>query len=192
MSRMHTKINMATFNILSPNDILEKGMRYLGIYKATAAKAAKTLEFHKHNGSAPEVLADQWFDLLTTTFEYARLVGEERSENGFKNFLMTHFFLWTYPKNSSLLASRFKICRAYAEGQYVWKWVAKIAALKQKKIIWDPRFASRDSEIFIITVDGTDFRICEKKHPQNPVDRQMCSKKFKHAALKYELAISVF
>ena len=41
----------------------------------------------------------------------------------------------------------------------------------------------------MVTVDGTDFRIWEPKHPILPIDKGYCSHKMKHAALRYEIAI---
>jgi hypothetical protein len=74
----------------------------------------------------------------------------------------------------------------------LWKWICKIAALKEKKIVWDLRLDSRETEIWCLTVDGTDFRITERKHPQMNMDKGLCSKKFNQAALKYEITMSVF
>jgi hypothetical protein len=64
--------------------------------------------------------------------------------------------------------------------------------LKALKIVWDPRLKSVDSEIFVVTVTGTDFRVNEKKHPRFNQDKGQCSKKFNHCAAKYEVAVSVF
>ena len=41
-------------------------------------------------------------------------------------------------------------------------------------------------------MDGTDFKIWEKKHPLFNLDRGYYSVKFNHAALKYEIAISTY
>ena len=106
--------------------------------------------------------------------------------------MMAHHFLWTYPKNSHMLACRFKICEVYSRGEPLWKWIKKIQAMKAKKIIWDHSLDSPETEIFVISVDGVDCRIWEKKHPTKPRDTALCSKKFNHGAVKYELALSVF
>ena len=107
-------------------------------------------------------------------------------------FFIAHYFLWTYPKNSRILASRFKCCEKYARGEHLWRWIAKIAALKEKKIVWDADMDASNTAIFALSLDGTDFRVWEKKHPFLNQDRQHCSKQFKHGALKYEVAMSVF
>jgi hypothetical protein len=102
-----------------------------------------------------------------------------------------HFWLWVYPKNSSLLASRFKICERYSRGEHIKKLVKRIAALKAKKIVWDPILDNPDMEIFAISLDGTDFRMNEQKHSLLPRDPQACSQKFNHGAVKYEIALSL-
>ena len=107
-------------------------------------------------------------------------------------FLIAHFFLWTYPKNAGLLASRFQICSSHAQGEPLWTWIRKIAALKALKIVWDPRLNNMDPEFCVVTIDGTDFRTWERKHPTLNQDRKQCLKKFNHAAVKYEIAISVY
>ena len=46
--------------------------------------------------------------------------------------------------------------------------------------------------IFIVTVDGTDFCTWEPKHPTMPISKKHCSHKYKHAALRYGIALSIF
>jgi len=38
-------------------------------------------------------------------------------------------------------------------------------------------------------VDGVDFRTWEQKHERYNMDTKDCSKKFNHAAAKYEIAL---
>jgi hypothetical protein len=66
---------------------------------------------------------------VTTNLE-AQIHDNELCEQGFRMFLIAHFFLWTYPKNAGLLASHFKICASYAQGETLWTWIRKVAALK--------------------------------------------------------------
>lgn len=178
--------------LLSPSDVMKKGLRYCGIRGTRSSAAAQTKQFHSHYGSSPLDLADMWYDLTTTDIPEAQLEDKDKSEKGFKMFMVAHHFLWTYPKNSSLLASRFGICERYARGEPVWKWIKKIAALKAKKIVWDDSLNDPNTEIFIVLVDGVDFRMWEKKHPTLPIDRGYCSKKFNHCGAKYELCMSIF
>ena len=155
---------------------------------------AKNEDFRSHYGASPLTLASQWFDLTKTDIPEAQLTAKEESTKGFKMFLIAHFFLWNYPKNSKVLKTRFKICDRYARGEPLWKWIRKISALKAKVIVWKPRTTrgTNDRTIYSITVDGTDCRVWEKKHPLLNQDKKQFSKKFNHGALKYEIALSVF
>jgi hypothetical protein len=132
-----------------------------------------------------------WHNMTATNISEARVDIKEQDDAGFRMFLVAHFFLWTYPKNSGLIVSRFQICDKYSRGEHPWKWIRKIAALKALKVVWDPRLDSVELEIFFVTVDGTDFRVNEKKHPRFNQDKGQCSKKFNHCAAKYEVVVSV-
>jgi hypothetical protein len=176
--------------LLSPIDVLKKGLTFLDIQRKSESQ--NTLEFHKHYGSNPLDLAEMWYDLTVTDIPEARIDDKEKSEKGFKMFMITHFFLWTYPKNSNLIASRFKCCERYLRGEPLWKWIKRIAALKAKKIVWKPSLDSANTATFAISIDGTDFRIWERKHIALPRDNKQCSKKFNHGAAKYLIALSVF
>jgi hypothetical protein len=174
--------------LLSPSDVLQKGLECLHIpICSQTSKAKKELEFHKHYGSWPLEVANLWYDLTTTDIVGALMTEKEKSESGFLMFMMAHFFLWSYPKNSHQLASRFHICERYSRGKDFWHWIGRIAAMKAKKIVWN----SSSAEIFLVTIDGTDFRIWERKHPTLPRDNGQCSRKFNHGAVKYQIAVSV-
>lgn len=172
--------------ILSVDDVLEKGLDFLSIRKRKSEDFNK-LEFKKHYGSWPVALADQWGDLTDV------LENKEKSEKGFKMFLVAHYFLWNYPKNASVLSSRFStLCERRSRGEPLWKWIRKIGELKEQKIVWDPSLDDPEMAIFAVSVDGTDFRIWEPKHPLLNMDKKYCSQKFKHGAVKYEITLSVF
>ena len=104
---------------------------------------------------------------------------------------MAHFFLWTYPKNLRLLANRFKRCERYCRGAHLWNWVEKITCLIASTIVWKKELDDINGDIFIISVDGIDFRCWEKKHPLMNIDRRQYSKKFNHGAVKYEIGMSL-
>jgi len=177
---------------LSPADILAQGIRYLGVYSPRSLKGQIEL-FREHYGTSHVVLANIWRDLNETDIEDARLDEKDRNEKGFKTFMIAYYFLFIYPKNRGLIQSRFGICKKYCGGERLWYWVAKIAALKAKMIRWDPVLNDPNSEIFIITIDGTDKRRWEPStHPRYNVDRRQFSKKFAHAALKFEIGLSIY
>ena len=107
--------------------------------------------------------------------------------------MMANFFLWTYPKNRGLIQSRFGMCKKYCGGQYLWKWIKKIAAMKAAKIVWEDELDDPDTQHFIISVDCTDLRTWEpSSHPFYNIDKKEMSHKHKHAAKKFEIALSLF
>jgi hypothetical protein len=180
--------------LILPADALQRGLRYLQLehaYKWKSEDSKKEI-FCQHNGLSPLTLADMWHDMTATDIPEAQVNIGEQGDTGFRMFFVSYFFLWTYPNNSGLLVSRFHICEKYSRGEHLWKWIRKIAALKALKIVWDPHFSSNESEIVVVTLDGTDFRVNEKKHPRYNQDKGQCSKKFNHCAAKYEIAMSVF
>jgi hypothetical protein len=177
--------------LLSPEDVLKKGLDFVRMPRENKSRDLNLENFHKHYGSAPLDLAEMWYDLTQTDIEGAKLNIKERSLKGFRFFMMAHYYLWTYEKNSTLLASRFGICESYCRGKPLWTWIKKIAALRERKIVWDDSLDSPSTEVFIISVDGTDMRVWEKKHSLLNVDKKQCSQKFKHGAVKYEIALSV-
>jgi hypothetical protein len=181
-----------SFPLLSPRDILSRALRILQIDAKGKSQKWKTEMFHAHFGSDPLDLANIWFDLTATSIEDAKLKATEKSEKGLTMFLAAIHFLWTYPKNSKILSTKFRLYEGYCRGKPLWDWIGKIAALKAKKIVWDPRLDGHETQIFIVSVDGTDFRMWEKKHPTLPQDKGKMSHKYKHGAVKYEIALSIF
>jgi hypothetical protein len=92
-----------------------------------------------------------------------------------------------------LLAAAFGMSKSMGESEKLWQWIRMIAGLKQIKIIWpEEQYNNPRSQIFIISVDGTDFRVWEKKHPFFPYDKGEYSHKYNHGGLKYEIAIDIF
>lgn len=60
------------------------------------------------------------------------------------------------------------------------------------KIKWRDCLDDPYMEMFIVSVHGTDCKIWQPKHPTFPMDYFYCSEEFKHAGLKYDIAISLF
>ena len=183
--------------LLSPNDVLEKGLQYVGLSVALQrglSHATKVEFFGCHFGSSPLVCADIWHGLQATDVPSARLSEKDDSVKGFKMFVMAVFFLWIHPRNEALLASRFGVCRRCCRGEPLWRWVKKIQGLKSEKIVWGPNAAAAAAEAttFVGSVDGTDCKIWEPKHPTMNMDTTYCSQKMKHAALKYEIVLDVY
>jgi len=147
-----------------------------------------------HYGASSVTLSNQWFDLVfagDTIPNLQRLTPNEVSKHGFKRFVMAHFWMWQYPKNAKTFGSRFEVCESLATGEIVQRWVRRISALSAKKIFWPANLDSRDTQTYIITIDGVDCRTWEPRtdrHNMNPLEM---SHKHNHGAVKYEIAISI-
>lgn len=166
----------------------------MGVRQGKKKQTTLLLEFHKHYGSSPTDVADCWFDLCYWKGKSGKtlLDGKDKSEKGFKRYLAAHYWLWCRPKNAHIFASRFDMCVDYCQGKQFWRWVEYIAALTEKKIIWDRRLDIKSTEKFAISSDGVDFKLWERKHELYPYDSQAMSHKFKSCAAKYIIALSVY
>ena len=71
--------------------------------------------------------------------------------------------------------------------KHVWKVLAAIDNIKKDVIILDRRFKDQNGSHCLLSVDGSDFRINEPR----PFSRLWYSHKFKHAALRYEVAVCI-
>jgi hypothetical protein len=182
-------------NVLSPQDILRKGFHFLnGLPNNFTGEwtQQRTDHFKSCYGSSPVVLANQWYDLNTVDFDLG-FTEADRTDKGLKMFFVAHHFLWAYPKNLKLLAAAFGMSKSMVEGEKLWRWIRMIAGLKRIKIVWpEEQYNNPRGQIFIISVDGTDFRVWEKKHPLFPYDKGQYSHKYNHGGLKYEIAIDIF
>ena len=171
--------------IFAPSEIVEIGSSSIHLEHRSKRWGfeRKELEFHKHFGSSPLVIAVIWEDLCRTK----RVKKKERNEKGMRAFLVAHHFLWTHPKNLEQVASRFDIGRSHSCGDPVWKWMQRIQSMKEEKIKW----LDDIDEIYAASADGVDFKIWEKKHPKCNIDRKACSHKFNSCAAKCLIALSV-
>jgi hypothetical protein len=66
--------------ILSPKDVLRKGLHLEGIRINGRSKDLTNTLFGKHYGSPPTVLVEMWDDLQTTEIPDARLSRKENNE----------------------------------------------------------------------------------------------------------------
>lgn len=178
---------------LGPSDVLEKGLGMVRIDGIGKSKKFKEDRFRALYGSDPSVIAAIWYDLTLgdDCLDEPLTVQEKESEkDGFNYFMRAKHYEWTYPKNSALLATMFDVGERYCRGEHVWKWIKRNGQLASKKIAWDR--TQDDGQTFELTIDGTDFKVWEKKHPTLPMDRKQMSHKFKHGALKYEIGLDPF
>lgn len=176
----------------SPATILKRGLYILLIDWERESTSSQINLFKKHYGSTHDVLADMWHDLTTITLPGVVLNKKERSGWGLEFFLRAHYFLFTYPRNTEQFAKRFNIGLSYAQGKPLWIWIERIAMLKQIKITWDERLNEPHPVQYVISVDGTDMKINEVQHDNEPVNKAYYSHKINHGAVKYEIALSIF
>ena len=113
-----------------------------------------------------------------------------KNEKGFKYFLIATHFLWAYPKNAEILPRLFGVCVPKVHGKDFWIWLKRIAELGKIKLVWrHDVYNDPNSQIIIVSVDGKDCSTWETQHPTLPIDKGVYSHKYKHAALKYKIAI---
>jgi len=174
------------FTPLTANEMLERGLRVLGVgMEAQARRLATTNEkdFESHFGSRPTVIADLWNRLHTTATGVPLLPGKHFPSD----FLVALHWLRIYPTEKGR-----KISLHIGEKtgrKWSWLYAKKIAALKEELIQWPADWGER---IFTVSVDGVHFRIEEPLHPTYKRDKQYFSHKFGRAGLDYEIAISIF
>jgi hypothetical protein len=194
----HNRSVQATM-ILSVQEVLLHGLLFLGVsinHQGSLGNAKCHALFKDMFGSTPEVLTHVWSDLMTTEVPNASCVQGEKTLKGFRQFLMANCLLYGYPRNATWLRLLFfPIGEKDTRGEAVWCWIRKIAALLPTKINFLDRWDDPDDEtceLFIVGIDGTDCKIFEQKHEVFPMDRQLMSHKFKHAALKYEIGVAIY
>jgi hypothetical protein len=147
--------------------------------------------FHSHYGSSAGVISQIWFDMRTADVGEP-LENSDKSAKGFKMFMCVMFFLWVGPKNTDLLVSRFKICKRKIQSDHFWKWIYKMAALKELKVVWPEKFMDPSSHIYCLAFDGVDYAVWEKPSERYNIDSGMHSHKFKKAALRYLFAVDIW
>lgn len=176
--------------ILTPKDVLHRGLEIMNVPRGKKKETRLLDVFRKHYGSSPLDIADCWYDLCY--HDESVLSSKEKSDKGFKQFLVAQYWLWARPKNAEMFASRFGMSVDYVQGKRLWIWIERIANLAGKKIVWNKSIDSKDTEVFAITADGVDFKLWEKQHPRYPIDTKAMSHKFKSCGAKYIIALSVF
>jgi len=122
--------------VLSPFSVLRRGLE---MEQNRQRKGNPEWQFKRLFGSSPTVIADVWCQVLPTLDE------KDKSPQGFRKFMIAQHFLWAYPKNATVLAELFQgVGLKVVQGSSLWNMVAKIAALVQSKVEWDPNQNSMD------------------------------------------------
>lgn len=186
---------MAT-DVKSAAEVLEMGLDFIGITpeaQQTMAHEQLLADFRDHYGCLPVDIAQMWYDLQTTGTS-AKLNEKEKTNKGFKLFMVAHYYLWCHPKNAGLIKSRFGICKRYIQSNdHLWKWITKMSEVFNDKIVWDEaQLSSDDFYAFIASIDGVDFDIWEKPSARYNIDSDLCSYKSRHGSFRYLIAMSIF
>lgn len=183
-------------DIISAAEVMERGLLFVGFARERQQQMHHHMlldEFRAHFGCLPIDLAQMWYDLQTSNIAEAVLDNDEKNHKGFKMFMAANFFLWSHPKNASLLSSRFGISKRQIQSKHFWKWIYKMSALIGDKVVWDEeQLGDDDYAIFIATIDGVDFNIWEKPSQRYNIDSSLCSHKTKHGAYRYLIALSIW
>jgi hypothetical protein len=172
----------------------DKSLRLVGIDPEKRwSKEKRSLNFKEHYGSTPLSLAHVWYDITVFDFDASlKLKDFEKEQRGFMMFMVANFYVWTYPRNAGLIAAHFDIGKYYCRGRPLWIWIERVAALRAKKIVWIRELDDPNAECFVVTIDGTDFKTWEKKHPTLNMDTGQYTKKHAHGGLKYQVVISMY
>ena len=183
--------------ILSPNDILHRGLTFLGITPGNRSVAWKRRQFGEAFGSDPETLADQWCDLCSHPIigqldPDLRMRETDKTLIGLKSFFIAHYFIWHYPRNSTTTANALTVNAKKCKGAPFLRWVRMIGALKAAKVFWPAELDDPNGPTNVITVDCTNYACTEKKHPNFNQDNSMFDKKSNGAGWKYEIGIATF
>jgi len=171
--------------LVSSAQMLQRGLRLLGLSARKLHYSTKVRKFKAHFGSHPNQCATVWKDLLTTDIPAARVAPEDADLRGFFGAL---YFLRLY-QSEDVRAARFKM-NEKTHRELSWLWVGKIAALKDLKIKW-PADEEWDTT-FIVSVDGAHFRINEPRDPDCRRHSKWYSHKHNCAGVNHEIAIHLF
>jgi hypothetical protein len=83
-------------------------------------------------------------------------------------------------------------CEHYLQGNELWYWPKKIAALKESKILFNECLFQDDTAHLALSVDGVNFAAREKKHATLNKDPAYYNHKHNHCDYKYEIAFEVY
>ena len=191
-SRSAPNRNVAKPTTLTKEDLCFVGLQAVWLAPAELSGTKRHDLFRKHYGSLPCVLLSIWNDITSTNTDIP-FDTKKRERKALIQFFVAMYWLWTYPRSAELTAAAFGMkSTRNCQGKPLWTWIGYIAGLVEKKVVWSAALDDPNTAIFAITVDGADFRTWEPKHPTLPVDRKFCSHKYKHGAVRYEIALSIF
>jgi DDE superfamily endonuclease len=172
--------------ILTPEEIMMKGLELVGWPRERIMKRkSEETNIDQYTGLygvEPCVMAQLVEDLQTTEIATARI----DNINIDKLHWAVHF-LYRYPTETENESTWKKCANTIREA--CWYYVDKIRNLKAAKIVW-PQF--QDSDIWVLSVDGTHLVTLEPGSSEFPKDTSYFSFKHHAAGFNYEIGIDLF
>ena len=109
-----------------------------------------------------------WYEMQTTDKVNLELSEADKSEKGFQKLLTAVYFVWAYPRSAAVLASATGQTQRKVESFNLWDWVERISKLQNIKFVWPTEAYANPDRVFLVTVDGVDFKVFEKQHATMP------------------------
>ena len=174
--------------LLTSDEVLERGLVLLGWEEERLNKRKRKEtnidQYVGIYGVHPAVTAQLLEDLQTTKVDAARIAPNQM--NVHKLHWALHF-LYRYPTETERESTWKKCANTIREA--TWFYVDKIRELKAEKIVW-PKFV--ESDIWVMTVDGTHLVVLEPGDSDTPKDPSYFSFKHHTAGFNYEIGIHLF
>ena len=147
--------------------------------------------FKDHYGASCYVMADIWRDMQIFSFDLLPCPENpiiHPKKLAIEYFLEAAHFLYRYKREcerEALFDKSPKTLRTHC-----WYYLQRIQALKSHKIVFP--VSRQGDDVWLLSVDGTHCRINDPTHPEFSQDSKYFSHKWNHAALNYELGVSLF
>jgi len=175
-------------DILTEEEMLLTGLELLGWDSGRINRVELVTNHERFDGAfgaLPHVLAKIWEVLQTTENEAARINPKKHTV---KHFLLTLHFLYRYPTEIEK-SNMWKNCRNTVR-KWSWFFVDRIRALKIELFRW-PEDNFGDLK-WVMSVDGTHFRIEEPSGGEVSKDPSYYSFKHHCAGFNYEIGLSLY
>ena len=173
-------LNYAASLLFTPDEVLIRGfetIKGLPVITEDDFTESNIRLFKGHFGPSPTTVAFVWNDIMTTNCTELGILSSEKSEKGFKRFLIGIYFLWAYPKNAMILSSTTGICERMVRGENLWHWPKAIGRLKYQVISWPEDDYNNPQRNILLTVDGIDFKTYKKSNDDYNFDPKQFSHK---------------
>jgi hypothetical protein len=181
---------MAAVILISPNQMLRRGLRAIGVdghQRNKWCKETQVTKFKSIYGKHPLHCSRIWRDLQTTTNPDAKIDATE--PDALLGFFCGLNFLKTYAKEN-IRSALFEHINVKKLRELCWYYVDRIAALREEKIKW-PEDHEWDT-IFIASVDGTHAFTNEPRDPNVRKNPKWYSHKDNNPGINYEIALHLW